>query len=63
MNAPITLHRFNSYAAYQREREHSRKLEQTLGKALELLRLECHRRELRGEDVSHIRAFIRGASQ
>ena len=53
--------RFNSYAAYQRERAYSRKLEITLSKALTLLDLECARRELRGEDVAHIRQFIREA--
>lgn len=53
---------FNSMAAYAREREHSRALETTLSRALTLLRIECGRRELRGEDVSHIRAFIAEAS-
>jgi hypothetical protein len=32
-----------------------------LAKALGLLSMECDRRERRGEDVSHIRAFVRNA--
>lgn len=53
---------FNPIAAYERERAHARKLERTLSKALTLLRMECTRRELRGEDVAHIRQFITEAS-
>lgn len=57
------LEPFNSFAAYKREREHSRLLEQRLSKALSLLSMECSRRQLRGEDVEHIRDFIKEASQ
>ena len=32
-----------------------------LAKALQLLSMECDRREHRGEDISHIRSFIRAA--
>jgi hypothetical protein len=32
-----------------------------LVKAIQLLSMECDRREQRGEDVSHIRAFCRNA--
>jgi hypothetical protein len=61
MNAHATIAPFDAFAAYNREREHSRAIEQTLSKALMLLRLECDRRELRGEDVAHIRAFLKDA--
>lgn len=53
---------FNAFASYEAERAHSRTLERTLSSALTLLRIECSRRELRGEDVGHIRQFIAGAS-
>lgn len=49
---------FNSYAAYQREREYSRKIERQLSKALMFLEFSCNSREAQGEDVSHLRAFI-----
>ena len=64
MNAQATITAekpFDAYAAYQREREWTRTLEQRLFKACSLLRMECDRRELRGEDVAHIRAFVREA--
>jgi len=54
---------FNAFAAYERERDWTRELETRLGKAMTLLRMECNRRELRGEDVAHIRAFIAEASK
>lgn len=54
---------FNALAAYERERDHSRRMETYLAKALLLLTMECSRRELRGEDVSHIRSFVTEASQ
>ena len=54
---------FNAYAAYERERDHSRRIERDLTRALQLLGMECDRREGRGEDVAHIRAFIERASQ
>lgn len=54
---------FNALAAFNREREYSAGLERTLSKALTLLRMECSRREGRGEDVGHIRAFIVEASK
>lgn len=66
MNAPAKFDRvkpFNSFAAYQRERAHSRRMEQLLSKALMLLSMECQRRKLRGEDVEHIEAFITEASK
>ncbi len=62
MNAPVKIIPFDAYAAYQRERAHAGKIEATLSKALMLLRLECDRRELRGEDVAHIRAFLKEAA-
>lgn len=49
---------FDSYAAYQREREYSRKIERQLSKALMFLEFSCNSREAQGEDVSHLRAFI-----
>ncbi len=58
-----TLVPFNALKAYERERDHSRRMETYLAKALLLLGMECGRRELRGEDVSHIRKFIGEASQ
>lgn len=54
---------FNAMRAYERERDHSRRMETYLAKALLLLSMECSRRELRGEDVSHIRAFVSEASR
>lgn len=61
MNAVTEIKPFDSYAAYKREREYSRNLEVNLDTALGLLSMECGRRELRGEDVSSIREFIRKA--
>lgn len=58
MNAQTKIEPFNSLRAYHREREYSRRIEARLSKAITLLRMECSRRELRGEDVAHIRAFI-----
>jgi hypothetical protein len=49
------------YSMYLREREHSRKLERLLSRATTLLDMECDRREARGEDVAHIRAFVKEA--
>lgn len=63
MNAITQIRPFDSYGAYQREREHSRLMETRLGKALAMLAMESDRRERNGEDVSHIRAFIAEASQ
>ena len=63
MNIQTEIKPFNSYAAYQQEREYSRGQERLLLRAILLLRSECDRREGRGEDVNHIRAFIREASQ
>ena len=57
MNAP-----FNAFAAYEREREENRRLYGMLFKAVTILRLDADRREARGEDVSHVRAFIKEAS-
>lgn len=61
VNAHKVIAPFNPMAAYQREREYSRKIEATLSNALTLLGVECGRREMRGEDVSHIRTFIKDA--
>ena len=52
---------FNSYAAYQRERDYSARLETLLAKALDLLSMETGRRKLRGEDVAHLEAFVASA--
>ena len=54
---------FDSYAAYQRERSENRRIYDLLARSLTLLGSECSRREVRGEDVSHIRAFIKEATQ
>ncbi len=54
---------FDPLAAYERERDHSRRMETYLAKALLLLSMEASRRELRGEEVGHIRSFVREASQ
>ena len=62
MNAVTNILPFNALGAYEREREENRRIYSKLSKALTLLRMECSRRELRGEDVSHIRAFIAEAS-
>ena len=59
----VAIKPFDAFAAYNRERDWARTVEQRLSKALALLRLECDRRDLRGEDVSHIRAFIAEAAQ
>lgn len=61
MTVQTSILPFNAYAAYERERAHSRAVEQTLSKALILLRNECDRRKSRGEDVAHIDDFIRRA--
>lgn len=58
----VAIEPFNPLAAYEREREHSRAMEERLSRALSLLRMECNRRELRGEDVAHILSFIAEAS-
>lgn len=65
MNAVRNFHPaapFDPLAAYDRERAHARRIEHLLSRSLMLLGMECSRRELRGEDVSHIRAFIAEAS-
>lgn len=54
---------FDSFAAYQRERAENRRIYDLLARSLSLLGSECSRRELRGEDASHIRAFIKEATQ
>jgi hypothetical protein len=53
----------SGHAAYERERTYSRKVERLLTKAVNLLDMECSRREGRGEDVAHIRAFIGEAQE
>ena len=62
MNAQTKIEPFNPMAAYKHEREYSATLERHLSKALALLSMECSRRELRGEDVAHIRRFIAEAT-
>ena len=62
MNAQ-TIEPFDSFAAYNREREHARKIEGLLSKALILLGSTATRLELRGEDMAHIRQFITDAGQ
>ena len=59
----VAIKPFDAFAAYTREREWAREVESRLTRALQLLGMECSRRELRGEDVSHIRAFIAEASK
>lgn len=62
MNAVTPIRAFDAYAAYQREREHSRLMETRLATACMILRMECDRRQSRGEDVSHIREFLKRAA-
>lgn len=62
MNAQTKVLPFNPMAAYERERVYSATLERHLSRALMLLSMECSRRELRGEDVAHIRRFIAEAT-
>lgn len=45
----------------RRAEAENRKLRDTLERALTLLALETDRREYAGEDVAHIRSFIREA--
>lgn len=52
---------FNALAAYERGRDENRRLYDLLNRSLMLLDMECDRRELRGENVKHIRAFIKEA--
>ncbi len=54
---------FDAYAAYQAERTYSRRIEGYLSRALILLSMECGRHEMRGEDASVLRAFIKDAGQ
>jgi hypothetical protein len=63
VNAPSKFPEVNSssYQLYLREREYSRTLERLLARSVALLDMETHRRELAGEDVTHLRAFIREA--
>lgn len=49
---------FNAFAAYERERDYSRRVEALLSRSLALLEMETKRRALRGEDVAHLSAFI-----
>lgn len=49
---------FKVYPAYLRSRDENRKLYGLLSKSLVMLEIECNRRQLRGEDVSHVRDFI-----
>jgi len=49
------------YTDYLSERKDHKRTRQFLDRSLTLLELECGRRELRGEDVGHIRSFIREA--
>lgn len=52
---------FDANAAYNRERAYSKKLERLLSRAVALLDMETTRREIAGEDVAPLRAFIREA--
>ncbi len=61
MNVQANIVPFDSYAAYQREREHARRIEQYLSRAIILLSMECGRHELHGEDASLVRQFIKEA--
>lgn len=61
MNAPVRIDQYTAtsgYAAYERERDYSRRLERLLDRSLALLGMETHRRRLAGEDVEGIEAFI-----
>lgn len=60
---PPAIIPFKPLEAYERERAYSRALEKKLDAALMLLGMECQRRELRGEDVAHVRDFIKSAVQ
>ena len=51
----------SDYGLYLREREYSAKLEKLLSRAVALLDMETHRRECAGDDVAHIRAFVKEA--
>lgn len=51
----------NYYASYMKERAYSKRIERLLSRSLDLLEMECGRRERRGEDVAHIRAFVKEA--
>jgi hypothetical protein len=62
VNAAQAIRPFDAPAAYLRERQENQRLYGLLSRSLTLLRLECNRRELRGEDVNHVRDFIREAS-
>lgn len=61
MNAVSKIVPANWYSQYEAERETNRKLYGLLDRSLILLETECSRRELRGEDVSHVRAFVANA--
>jgi hypothetical protein len=47
------------YGMFLREREYSAKLERLLSRAVALLESETDRRERAGDDVAHLRGFIR----
>jgi hypothetical protein len=53
----MTIVPFDSYSAYQREREHSRRMEALLARSNTLLRMAC----VNGgkvQDVEAVRAFL-----
>jgi hypothetical protein len=63
MNAiSMTIVPFDSFAAYQREREHSRRMEALLTRSNTLLRMAC----INGgkvQDVEAVRAFLRECAE
>ena len=61
MNAVSAIVPANWYRQYEAEHEENRKLYSWLDRSLTLLEVECRRRELRGEDVAHVRAFVANA--
>lgn len=60
-SVPIAGDYPNFFALYSRERDYTRTLERLLDRSLILLDSEAHRRERAGEDVTHLKAFIKEA--
>ena len=52
----------SQHAAYQRERDYSRRLEGLLSRAAIILASNADRLERRGVDVAHLRNFVREMS-
>ena len=57
----VAVEPFNPMAAYEREREHGRKIEGQLTRACLLLRLACDRGQVVDRDA--VRAFLRECAQ